>query len=106
MSMRATFTTEFIYDGAEGWNERKKKMVDILSVHYPVDTSSGTCIGRISGVLSELDLAEEDIRRWLLEICYDLAKVTKVPFKIVWLLEGGDLICKEIQPITSDIGSK
>ena len=100
MSMRAAFTTEFIYDGAKGFEERANKMVDILSVggDYVAPLGGGNMVGQLSGITRGLDLAEEDIRRWLLEMCYELSKVTIVPFRIVWLLEGGDLICKEIIP--------
>ena len=96
MSMRSTFTTEFIYDGSDGFLERKAKMCERLDIK--LDTKSGNMIGQLSGVLKGSDLAEEDIRRWLSEMCYELEKITIVPFKIVWLLEGGDIIIKEIKP--------
>lgn len=96
MSMRATFTTEFIYDGADGFLERKAKMCEALDIK--MDLRGGNMIGQLSGITKGLDLAEEDIRRWLLEMCHELSKITIVQFKIVWLLEGGDLICKEIHP--------
>jgi len=95
MSMRATFTTEYIYDGADGYEKRQKEMVDILSGH----ASSKNMIGQISGIISGSDLAESDIKRWMDEQCWDLCKITIVPFRIVWLLEGGDLICKEVCPL-------
>lgn len=94
--MRATFTTEFIYDGSENFNVRAKKMATTLETKWNV--RNGGMIGQISGITRGLDLAEEDIRRWLLEMCYELEKITIMPFKIIWLLEGGDLICKEIKP--------
>ena len=86
MRMRAIFTTEFLYDGSENFNVRAKKMATTLETKWNV--RNGGMIGQISGITRGLDLAEEDIRRWLLEMCYEL----------IWLLEGGDLICKEIKP--------
>ena len=97
MSMRATFTTEFIYDGSDGFLERKAKLCEALDAK--MDLNGGNMIGQIHGITSGLDLAEEDIRRWLLEMCWELMRITKVPFKIVWLLEGGDIIVKQIEPI-------
>ena len=97
--MRATFTTDFIYDGSDGYLERKYKMCEVLDVK--MNLNGGIMVGQISGITKGLDLAEEDIRRWLLEMCYELGKITRVPFKIVWLFEGGDVLCKEINPSKS-----
>jgi len=94
MSMRAAFTTEFIYDGAEGFEKRARKIAKVLDVEW----QGKNIVGQLSGVTGGLDLAEEDIRRWLLEMCYELGKITIVSFKIVWLLQGGDIIIKEITP--------
>ena len=94
MSMRATFTTDFIYDGQDGYLERKAKLCDVLDIK--MDLQGGTMIGQLSGITSGLDLA--------LEMCYDLSKIMIGPFRIVWSLEGGDLICKEI--ISLDTGGK
>ncbi len=102
--MRAAFTTEFIYDGVEGYLERKAKMCQILDAE--MDLQGGNMIGRIAGITKGLDLAEEDIRRWLLEMCWELARVTKVQFKIVWLLEGGDVLIKEIHPVEGEKGKE
>lgn len=101
MSMRATFTTEFIYDGSDGYLERKAKMCEILNTK--MDLKSGTVIGQISGITSGLDLEEEDIRRWVLEFCYELMRITIIPFKIVWLFENGDVLMKKIHSIKGGI---
>ena len=82
--MRASFTTEFIYDGTDEFLTRRTKMVKILEADK--EHKGGNMIGRITGLTSGLDLAEEDIRRWLSEMCYELSKITIIPFKIVWLL--------------------
>lgn len=95
--MRATFTTDFIYDGRDGYLERKAKMCEVLEIK--MDLSGGSCIGQLSGVTKGLDLAERDIKTWIEEMCYELRKVTLVPFKAVWLLEGGDVLIKEIIPV-------
>ena len=106
MSMRATYTTEFIYDGAVGYLERKDKLMEVLEAgerKMERDNHMGNMIGQISGITSGLDLAESDIKRWIDEQYWDLCKITIVPFRIVWLLEGGDLICKEVTPtLTKD----
>lgn len=93
MSMRATFTTEYIYDGSEGQQERSDKMRDVLMA----EKKNSNYIGQISGITSGSDLSEQDIKGWIDEMCYELSKVTIVPFKIVWLLESGDIIIKEIR---------
>ena len=92
MSMRATFTTEYIYDGDKGYFERKVKMCEILNI----EAKEENMVGQLSGILSGLDLSEEDVRRWLEEQVYELGKITIVPFGIVYLLEGGDLIYKKV----------
>ena len=92
--MRATFTTEFIYDGTDGFLERKAKMCEVLDIK--MDLKGGSCIGQLAGIISGLSLAEEDINRWLNEQVYKLAKITVVPFRIVYLFEGGDLVCKNV----------
>lgn len=94
--MRASFTTEFIYDCTNGYKDRWLKLVEILDADK--EHKGGSCLGRITGITRGLDLAEEDIRRWVEEMSYEMSKITIVPFKIVWLLEGGDLLCKEIKP--------
>jgi hypothetical protein len=103
MSMRATYTTEFIYDGADGHSDRKDKMMEVLEAgeikKLERDNHMGNMIGQISGITSGLNLDESDIKRWIDEQCWDLCKITIVPFKIVWLLEGGDVIIKEVTPI-------
>ncbi len=96
MSMRATFTTEFIYDGSDGYQKRGKDMKDILMVK--MELMGGSMIGQIAGITSGLDLSEYDIKEYIDEMVLDLSKVTKVPFKIVWLFEGGDILIKEIVP--------
>lgn len=96
--MRATFTTEYIYDGSDGFEIRAKKMAEVLGIEW----RGRNMIGQLSGITKGLDLVEEDIRRWLEEMCFDLEKITLVSFKIVWLLEGGDLICKEIKPVLKE----
>jgi hypothetical protein len=92
--MRATFTTEYIYDGSEGFKNRQEKMCAILEIK----PKSDNMVGQLSGILSGLDLAESDIKRWIEEQSNELSKVTTVEFRIVWLLEGGDIICKKIIP--------
>ena len=94
MSMRATFTTEYIYDGDEGFIERAAKMCEVMDIK--MDTKGGNMIGQLTGILSGLDLAEEDIKRWMEEKVHELSKITIVPFRIVYLLEGGDLILKQV----------
>jgi hypothetical protein len=99
MSMRATFTTEFIYDSSEGFEERAQELLDILTSTQGASHSKwkgGNAIGQLSGVASGLDLAESDTTRWIEEERWECARVTKVPFKIVWLLEGGDVIIKDV----------
>lgn len=93
--MRATFTTNFIYDGSEGYLERKERLCKILNISS--DNKAGNMIGQLSGILSGSDLGETDVKRWLEEQCYDLYQVTQVPFTIVYLLEGGDIIIKNIK---------
>jgi len=100
MSMRATFTTNFIYDGSDAFLYRKEKMCEILNIK--MDLKGSSMIGQLSGILSGSDLGETDIRRWIEEQCYELHKITKVPFKIVYLLEGGDIVIKEINPWYAD----
>lgn len=106
MSMRATFTTEFIYDGSKGYLERKDKMMEILEegeLKLERNNHMGSMIGQISGITSGLDLVESDIKRWIDEQYWDLCRITIVPFKIVWLLEGGDIFIKEVIPIPPKI---
>ena len=95
MSMRATFTTEFIYDGVEGNRERYEKMCNALGVK-PTERMGGNMIGQISGITSGSDLAESDIKRWIEEMCYEVEKIAIVEFNIAWLLESGDIIIKHI----------
>lgn len=97
MSMRACFTTEFIYDGSKGYQDRGIEMCKVLDV--PCNISGGNMIGQIAGILSGLDLAENDIRTQLEDQAIDLCKITLIPFKIVYLLEGGDIVVKEIFPM-------
>lgn len=104
MSMRATFTTDFIYDFQEGWVGRRTKMCEILGGY--ASSKGGDMIGQISGITKGLDLSEQDIRDEIEELAFELHKVTGIPFRIVWLLEGGDLICKEIMVMTWRGGSK
>ena len=107
--MRATFTTEFIYDGAKGYEGRKNKMMEVLEqgeLKLERNNRGGMTLGQMAGITSGLDLAESDIKRWIEEQYWDLCRITKVPFKIVWLLEGGDLICKEVFPIKDETNSK
>lgn len=92
--MRATFTTEFIYDGAEGYLDRRAKIYEVLGCK--VDMGGGNVIGQLAGVTKGLDLSEEDVRRYIDEICNELYHIAKVDFKIVWLLEGGDIIIRNI----------
>ncbi|HEX9060868.1 MAG TPA: hypothetical protein VF941_11870 [Clostridia bacterium] len=103
MSMRATFTKEFIYDGSKGFQKRREKLFRILSStegYIPLpEFRGGNCMGQISGIISGLDLAESDIRRWIEEQRWECAYITKVPFRIVWLLEGGDVIIKDVPVI-------
>lgn len=99
--MRATFTTEFIYDGSEGFEERKQQMVEILNsgqAYKPEQPKGGNMIGQLFGVTSGLDLAENDIKSWIEDMCAELRVVTKVEFKIVWLFEGGDILIKTVVP--------
>lgn len=98
--MRAAFTTEFIYDGVEDYLERRTKLCEILDVKP--NSKSGNMVGQISGLTKGLDLAESDIKRWIDEMAYELSKVTIVPFKIVWLFEGGDIVIKEIVPLSKE----
>lgn len=101
MSMRATFTTDFIYDGSEGYQERGKEIQSILTStegnRPQAPLRGGNVIGQIAGICSGSDLSESDLKRWIDEMAVDCGKITKVPFKIVWLLEGGDVIIKEIK---------
>ena len=99
--MRATFTTEFIYDGSDGYRKRYRTICEILGAPRE-KTRKRNMIGQIFGITNGMDISEEDIRRWIEEICHDLAKITIVQFRIVWLLEGGDLLCKEINPISQN----
>ncbi len=94
MSMRATFTTEFIYDGVEGNIERYTKMCEALGVKPKEGYRH--MIGQISGITSGSDLGESDIKRWIEEMCYEVEKLAIVEFSIVWLLESGDIIIKHI----------
>lgn len=96
MSMRATFTTSFIYDGGPGFEDRKYTMCEILSI--PIENRCHSMIGQLSGIVSGSDLEEDDIRMWIDEQCRDLRKITTIPFKIVYLLEGGDILIRDIQP--------
>jgi hypothetical protein len=103
MSMRATFTTEFIYDGIEGFDDRKDKMMEVLEAgenKLNRNNHMGNMIGQIAGITHGLDLEESDIKRWIEEQYWDLCRITKVPFKIVWLLEGGDTIVKQVSPLS------
>ena len=101
--MRATFTTEFIYDGADGYEDRKDKMMEVLEggeSKMERNNKMGSMVGQICGITHGSDLGETDIKRWIDEMCYDLYKITIVPFKIVWLLESGDIIIKDIKSST------
>ncbi len=95
MSMRATFTTSFIYDADTGHKERANEMAKVLGISW----EEKNMIGVMSGITSGLDIAELDIRRWINEMCFELKDITIVPFKVAWLLEGGDVIIKEIKPL-------
>lgn len=92
--MRATFTTSFIYDGLDGYRDRFKKLAEVLEVKH--EHRGGGCVGQLSGITCGLDLGEHDVRRYIDEIVSNLHKISYVSFKIVWLLEGGDIIIREI----------
>lgn len=94
--MRATFTTSFIYDGIEGYMDRKKKLSDILDIE--LNSKGGSVIGQLAGVTKGLHLSESDIKDEIEQLVYDLSQVATVPFKIVWLFEGGDIVIKDIVP--------
>lgn len=96
MSMRATFTTSFIYDGAEGYEDRWNKLCDVFDIKYR-ERAGGNVIGRISGVTKGMDLSEEDVRRYIEEIANELHDIAKVDFTVCWLLEGGDVIIRQIR---------
>lgn len=96
MSMRTTFTTNFIYDGIEGHEERQRKLEKILLADYPKEFIPRNCIGQISGILKGSDLGHEDTKRWIGEQVYACEKITIVPFRIVWMFEGGDIIISEV----------
>ena len=88
MSMRATFTTDFIYDTGEGYIERENQLCNILGV----EPKNGTVIGQISWVIKGVDLSENDIKEDISQIVNELQGISMVDFKIVWLLEAGDII--------------
>ena len=92
--MRATFTTSFIYDGADGYLDRKAKLCEVLDVE--MDLKGGIMIGQISGITKGLDLDESDIHEYIKEMCHDLYGISIVDFRIVWLFEGGDIEIREI----------
>lgn len=99
--MRATFTTSFIYDGSEGYQERKSKMVDELTSsesYHPEQPNGGSMIGQIFGVTSGLGTSEFDIREEIEAHVLELETITIVPFKIAWLFESGVILIKEISP--------
>lgn len=95
MSMRASFTTEFIYDGLEGYLDRYEKLVEVFNSDR--EYKGGNMIGRITGLTKGLDLGEQDIRDYIDEMCKEAYGIAKVPFKIVWLFESGDVIIREIR---------
>ena len=101
MSMRATFTTSFIYDGREGYQERRDSIVKILGDEFGntviQDGKKKNMIGQIAGVTKGLDLGEEDIRQEIQEICCKLWKIKTVPFYIVWILEGDEVVVRRIE---------
>ena len=90
--MRSTFTSEFIYDAAPGWEQRGKKMATVLGIKF----LPKNILGQLSGVLKCSDGSETETRQWIEEIVTQLVPITIVPFKIVWLLECGDVIIKEV----------
>lgn len=92
MSMRAAFTTSFIYDSSNGWHERYVRLCEI----FGAKPERRNIIGQIAGVISGSDLSETDIKRWIDDDCFEASKVTLANFDVVYLLESGDIIIKKV----------
>lgn len=100
MSFRNTFVTDFIYAAGEELEEDNKKVEEVFKEYTSLltNTVGNNGMGFYSGIIGTLSLGRELEELDLANFTNDLAKVTKIPFRITIMQESGAVITYNIEP--------
>ncbi len=100
MSFRNTFVTEFIYQASDDFKEANKDVTKVFEDWASVlsstvnDRGYGHYAGWWKTLSGSLEEANDDLR----QVIYRLERSTKVPFRLVILLESNAMLAYEITP--------
>lgn len=108
MSFRNTFVTDFIYSAADGYVEAAKELNKAFENGNDrlVSKLDKRGYGYFSGINRTHGGSIEELHGYLKDFLREIEQITKVPFRLTYMLESNAVITYDIKPTTPSKGEQ